>query len=349
MSSNGLSLSREFFAHVEPVFNRELPELAERMAVGLVGEGSECFGFDDEISRDHDWGPGFCIWLPKAELKEWGQRLESVFFRLPESFEGCATRLPPRRPGLGFGSGSEPLSEPGPGQDAGDRSGVGDAAFRVGPQAIEDFYARFTGLHRPPGNWREWRGIPEHFLAVCTNGEVFKDGLGEFSAFREALLAFYPEDVRLKKIAARCMGMAQSGQYNLPRVLRRGDAVTAMLCAARFAEQALSMVFLLNKRYMPFYKWAYRAVLDLPVLGRFTGTQLAALAALDFRVQENMSGQSMSEKAVEVVEELCTAVAAELRAQGLSDLNDDWLLAQGPVVQAGIATLELRSLPVMLE
>lgn len=345
MSSNGLSLSRAFFAHAEPVFNRELPELAERMAVGLVGEGSECFGFDDEISRDHDWGPGFCIWLPKAELREWGHRLESVFSRLPESFEGWPTRLPPRRSGLGPAAGAEPEPE----QGAGDRSGIGDAAFRVGPQAIEDFYARFTGLHRPPGNWREWRGIPEHFLAVCTNGEVFKDGLGEFSAFREALLAFYPEDLRLKKIAARCMGMAQSGQYNLPRVLRRGDAVTAMLCAARFAEQALSMVFLLNRRYMPFYKWAYRAVLDLPVLGRFTGTKLAALAALDFSAQESMSGQGMSEKATEVVEELCAAVAAELRAQGLSDLNDDWLLAQGPVVQSCIATPELRSLPVMLE
>lgn len=321
MLSNGLSLSKAFFFKVEPFINQELPGLSGRMAVGLVGEGSECFGFDDEISRDHDWGPGFCIWLPQTEFAVWKPRLESVLSRLPETFEGWPTRLGKVQPG-------GQLTE--------------QAASRVEPESIEDFYARFTGLRRPPGNWREWRGIPEHFLAVCTNGEVFKDDLGEFSAFRRALLDFYPEDVRLKKIAARCVGMAQSGQYNLPRVLRRGDAVTAMLCAARFVEQALSMVFLLNKRYMPFYKWAYRSARELPVLGELAARQLAALASLDFN-----AGPSL--KAADEVEVLCSAVAAELRAQALSDVSVDWLLAHGPVVQSGIAAPELRAMPVMLE
>lgn len=36
-----------------------------------------------------------------------------------------------------------------------------------------------------------------------------------------------------------------------------------MLAAARFSEQAVSMTFLLNKRYMPFYKWAHRGVEQL--------------------------------------------------------------------------------------
>ena len=63
------------------------------------------------------------------------------------------------------------------------------------------------------------------------------------------------------------MGMAQAGQYNLLRSLKRGETATAMLAAARFSEQAVSMTFLLNKRYMPFYKWAHRGVEQLPILG----------------------------------------------------------------------------------
>ena len=126
--------------------------------------------------------------------------------------------------------------------------------------------------------------MPEQFLAVSTNGAVFSDRLGAFTAFREALLGFYPEDVRLKKIAARCMGMAQAGQYNLLRSLKRGETATAMLAAARFSEQAISMTFLLNKRYMPFYKWAHRGVEQLPILGKETAACVTALAGLDWRL-----------------------------------------------------------------
>ena len=58
----GLELSRAYWEKCAlPLFRRELPAFLERAAVGLVGEGSECFGFDDEISQDHDWGPGFSM------------------------------------------------------------------------------------------------------------------------------------------------------------------------------------------------------------------------------------------------------------------------------------------------
>ena len=81
---------------------------------------------------------------------------------------------------------------------------------RVGPMATEGFYRRFLGMERAPENWREWRAIPEYHLCSCTNGAVFMDNEGAFSAVRKALLAYYPEGVRLKKIAARCMVMAQT-------------------------------------------------------------------------------------------------------------------------------------------
>ncbi len=58
--------------------------------------------------------------------------------------------------------------------------------------------------------------------------------------------------------------MSQAGQYNLLRCLDRGDRVAAMLSLGKFTEAAISVVYLLNRRYMPFYKWAYHGAKDLP-------------------------------------------------------------------------------------
>ena len=199
-------------------------------------------------------------------------------------------------------------------------------------------------MPQPPQTWKQWRLVPEQFLAVSTNGAVFSDRLGAFTAFREALLGFYPEDVRLKKIAARCMGMAQAGQYNLLRSLKRGETATAMLAAARFSEQAISMTFLLNKRYMPFYKWAHRGVEQLPILGKETAACVTALAGLDWRL-----GPRVEAVAGDIVESLCRDVAGRLRLDGLSDADGDWLVDHGPSVQARIETPELQRMSVMLE
>ena len=66
---------------------------------------------------------------------------------------------------------------------------------------ISDFYRHFIGLSKAPENLAEWIRIPESFLAKATNGQVFTDPLGQFSTIRHSLLTFYPEDIRIKKIA----------------------------------------------------------------------------------------------------------------------------------------------------
>ena len=177
-------------------------------------------------------------------------------------------------------------------------------------------------------------------MAACTSGEVFEDGAGEFSRWREALLACYPRDVRLKKLAARCMVAAQAGQYNLPRSLERGDGVAAMLAAARFAEAALSLVFLCNRRYMPFYKWAGRLGRRLPILGEELGRTLDILAAHPLRGPQDMD-------AVRTVEDFCAAVAAHLRAVGLSTEEDSWLWAHGPHILRQVENEELRRMDML--
>lgn len=315
MGTRGLALAKDFFYQCAlPLFNRQAPDLFHKTAFGLVGEGSECFGFDDDLSQDHDWGPAFCLWLPRDELAAQRPVLEALLSELPATFHAWPTRMRPEQ-----------------------RMG------RLGPLGIEDFYSRFLGTPHLPTHWQEWRAIPEHFLAVATNGEVFQDTSGLFTSLRARLLQFYPEDIRRKKIAARCVGMAQAGQYNVLRSLKRKEAVPAMLAAARFAEQALSMVFLLNKKYMPFYKWADRSVQTLPILGPLCHRSLHQLAVL------NWADSAAYSLADQPIEKLCAAVAAELRIQNLSDLTDNWLAAHAPLVQQTITLPEVRNLPILLE
>ncbi|MFT4301640.1 MAG: DUF4037 domain-containing protein [Desulfovibrio sp.] len=307
----GLALARAFYNDCRPILWREMPDVMSRAAVGLVGEGSECFGCDDAASRDHDFGPAFCLWLPREELRQHAARIESVIGMLPQRFDGLESRLVPER-----------------------RLG------RVGPLPLEDFYGFFTGLPHLPGTWQEWLAIPEYQLAACTNGEVFEDAAGDFTRWREVLQGCYPKDVRLKKMAARCMVMAQAGQYNLPRCLQRGDGLAAMLCAARFAEAALSMVYLCNGRYMPFYKWAGRLVASLPVLGAETARTLSALAGQPLRGAEDMEAAHMAES-------LCAQVARHLRSEGLSDDPGDWLWAHGPQLIRRVEEPQLRQMDML--
>ena len=63
----GLELNRAFFEEIRPALQRDFPELYAELAAGLVGNGSECFGYDDAISRDHDWGVALQLWLPEEE------------------------------------------------------------------------------------------------------------------------------------------------------------------------------------------------------------------------------------------------------------------------------------------
>ena len=312
MADSGLPLARRFFQASLPVLNERLPDIMARSAAGLVGEGSECLGVDDHISRDHDWGAAFCLWIPDELLAAERERIENAFALLPDSFEGHPVRMKPEA-----------------------RMG------RVGPLPLRGFYRRFLGLDRAPESLQEWRSIPEYHLCSCTNGAVFMDASGEFSTIREALLRYYPEDIRRKKIASRCMVMAQAGQYNLARALRRGETITAMLAAARFAEAALSMAFLLNRRFMPFYKWAPRLALGLPILGTAAANTLKKLA------QTSWDDPDQAVPAVDAIESLCAATAEELRRQGLATEPGSWLWPLGPSVQRGVKDPEIRRLNVM--
>lgn len=304
----GLELARRYWDELgRPAFERDCPEVLDRAAVGLVGEGSECFGFDDEISRDHDWGPGFCVWLTAEDAAAFGQRAGAVYRDLPAEFLGW------RRLRVGP-----------------------ETAHRVGVQTVPGFYARYIGFPQAPQTLREWRMCPEHGLAVVTNGQVFQDPLGAFSAVRQALLAGYPEQLRRKKLAAACALAAQSGQYNFSRCLRRGESVAALSALAEFVTQIQRVIFLLNRRFAPYYKWTHRALSQLPILGAATAPRLRLLA-------------EEPDRRASRIEDICADVIAALKQQGLSNSPSDFLLDHAVEIQAGITDPQLAALHLMAE
>ncbi|PJA48126.1 MAG: hypothetical protein CO171_08110 [Syntrophobacterales bacterium CG_4_9_14_3_um_filter_49_8] len=299
----GLELAESYYlACGVPMIQEKFAPYADRIAAGLVGDGSECLGFDDEISQDHDWGPGFCLWLVEEDFQAIGNALNDALSKLPPTFGGYGPRQ---------------TSEWGAG--------------RVGAFEISRFYCNFIGVNCIPTDLNQWLFIPEDFLSACTNGKVFHDPLGEFTRWRNTLLAFYPEDVRLKKIASRCMTTAQSGQYNLKRCVQRKEYFAAQYAETKFCADVISLIFLLNKRYTPFYKWMHRALKSLPLLGEF----------VHVRITDIVISNDYEEK-ISIVENICISIIDELRKQGLSDAESSFLLDHGPQIQSKIQDKQLR-------
>ncbi len=335
-SESGLALARAYWEeHGKPLLEDRYPEYQGRIAAGLVGHGSKCYGFDDAASQDHDFGPGFCLWLTAEDHAAIGEQLQADYDALPAVFRGVGPREATAR-----------------------ASGDGR---RVGVFEIGDFFAGLTGLRKAPGADRphEWLMIDEPTLATACNGAVFADPHGAFSAVREGFRRM-PEDVRLALIGRRLGMMAQAGQYNVPRMWDRGDGEAAWLAVGEFVSAAASVVFLLNRPtsvgYLPYYKWRFAALRALSTrpLSRLPDVHTDLSEALRLASAACFGGAGFGEggkgavparEGVQAaIERVCDQVAAELRAQALSDSHDPFLERQRAAVQSLITNAWLRGL-----
>lgn len=308
----GMELSRAYFeAYGRNMIGSQFAEYESQVAAGLVGEGSECLGYDDRLSQDHDFGPGFCIWLPESVFREIGPQMQQAYDNLPKTFEGF------RRNETSYGGG------------------------RVGVFSLEEFYRKYTGLTHAPKDNMEWFRIPQDFLATATNGEVFIDNLGEFTKIRTELKNYYPEDVLKKKLAAKVTVMAQAGQYNYPRCQKRGDTYAAYMACGEFIRAALAVIYLLNEEYKPFYKWSFHGLKGMHRLKRAIH-ELKELALLAD------SGETGRRKEW-LIEDICVEVGRELNRRGYTLTSDSFLQTHGEELMRGITDTRLRNLHIMID
>ena len=228
--------SRRFYLkHVEPMIRSEFGMYEDRIAVGLAGEGSDCFGYDDFMSRDHDFGTGVCLWLTSSDYELFGDSLR-------ESYDALIAKMP----------GNNLTAR---------------LKARRGVMTIDGFYSNVLGIPVPAEKGmlteEEWLALDHSCLATATNGDVFRDDLGVFSSFRSYLMSYYPDRVWRFRLADELHKFASSLQVNYARCMSRGDTVAAKMCHLNGLSASMELFFLLHRQYPPYYKWTYRRMCEI--------------------------------------------------------------------------------------
>lgn len=273
---NGIELSEAFYKEYgEPMIKEKFPHLTDKIAVGVCGGGSDSFGFDDELSRDHDYEAGFIVFLPDEEKVSRRDEflVERAYNALPTEFSGV------NRPKM------SPVG--------GNRRGV---------MRYADFFASKTGFPDGKLTTEAWLRIPENYLFEATCGKIFFDGFGEVTRVRKSL-SDMPQDAKLKRLAGNLLVMNQSGQYNYARCVKREEGGAAQLALFEFVKAAINCAFLLENKYCPYYKWAFRALKEL-ALGKLIAKPLEHL------ISSGNSPVEFEEKQHEI-ENICAVISSK--------------------------------------
>ena len=289
--------NRRFYEErVAPMIAAQFGEYASRIAVGIAGEGSDCFGFADEISRDHDFGTGVCLWIPTEDMDVYGKALGTAY--------------------------EEIVAEKG-------RSFYTDRLReRRGVMTIHDFFSNILRIDCDTDDSmmseQQWLSLDHACLATAVNGEVYRDDLGAFTRFRNLLLNYYPDRIWRIRIAEKMHDYSASLQVNYARCMTRRDIVAAELCKTKGLEAAMELFFLLKRVYPPYYKWTYRALENIDEKGDFSA-RIRELAALpcsteaweDTRYHPNR--QNFKDRIVSISEDIGYDLAEMMKLQGLTN------------------------------
>jgi hypothetical protein len=211
---------------VLPIMQREFPEETAQMAFGVFGYGSEVLRLDDDYSRDHHWGLRINALMPDALFRARGEPLmHALSAHLPATFRGYSLREGYTRWG-----GLE-------------------------LDSLETYLLRTIGIDHAPATYAEWLSLPEEDIIHVVEGQVWHDPSGQFSAVRSALSAYYPEPVRLRRIAHWCRYFSGMGSYALKRAILRNNELYATITFARAIRLGVQLAFLIDRQFYPYDKW----------------------------------------------------------------------------------------------
>jgi hypothetical protein len=236
----GLKLSAEFYKEiVRPILDESFPGMAH--AAGLIDGGSEVLGFDDETSRDHDWGPRLMLFLSEEDQPRYSDQIKHILAnQLPCEFRGYPTNFTVHLPQKGGAQLLQPII-------------AGPVNHRISIQTVHSFFSSYLGFDiQQPLEPADWLTFSEQRLCTITRGTVFYDELG-LNAVRSRF-AYYPQDVWLYLLAAVWTRLGQE-EHLMGRAGMVDDGIGSALIGARLVRDVMRLSFLMEKTYAPYPKW----------------------------------------------------------------------------------------------
>ena len=266
----GLELCEGFFFEAaKPVLDKFFCKL--KYSAGLIGNGSDVLGFDDEVSTDHMWGPRFYLFLDEKDISKKHEILDILSKELPYEYKGYSVNFSKPADGSWIRH-LEPITE-------------GLVSPIVYVHTIKEYLSDYLGtadLENLTG--LDWLSFSEHRLLTLTSGKIFSDGL----SIREILgkLHYYPEEVRLYLIASNWSLIAEEQAF-IRRCYDVGDTLGSALVCGRIADRLMRLSFLYCKKYAPYSKWFGTAFMELPVDENIKHLISSSVAAADIDEREN--------------------------------------------------------------
>lgn len=306
-----LDVAKKYYEdYGKAIFENDFPELKEHVAIGLIGEGSECLGFDDDISKDHDTGLGFTIFTDdtideKAEFK-----LMRAYNNLPKEYVGYKRDL---------------VSPVG-----GNRKGV---------VKLSGFIKKTIGTSDEHVSIEQYLTLPQYAMLNVTNGEVWHDGFMVLTRLRENIKAM-PKDCFLKRLVGHILLMNQSGQYNFDRALKRSEYGAAALAINEFVNAAFEVMFLLSGQFMPFYKWKFKMLKSF-------NNKFSVLADDLYTLMTTQNEGEAGKKKQEIIEKIITVIVEELQNRGITKASCHDLEQHAISINDFIKDVNIRNLNIM--
>lgn len=232
----GLEIARDFFLNWGvPFLDENFPELLGRISAGRFA-GSDVLGADDDISRDHNWGPQFSLFLSNDDFERFAKHLlDTMNDNAPATWQGYWVA----------GAGDKNVLVENVPQWV--ESSIGFTAL---PQSDEDW--NIIVKHRQFGGTVEAR---ESALYYLKNGALWLDNNAEFARWRDTLNK-YPDSVWYARLAEEAFRIWQYGQYNfVQRISKRDDPLAIAVCLGEFTKGVMRMMLLLYRNYTPYWKW----------------------------------------------------------------------------------------------